>query len=225
MLDRQTLTNIIKELGKTYRPKLGDEVINEMAIPSYTEGYFISRYIFWRKLDWIMRFASLNNNMTVLDFGSGSGILLPELSVRTKRVYACDLHIEIAKELSSRLSLQNIEFITPDKLTYVVPDNHLDLVIAANVLEHINDRPIFLEIIRKKLKSGGRLIVSGPTEGPIYRLGRKIIGFKGDYHVANISEVTSNILHTGMNIIRRRRWPIPGPCSLYHIIEFIYNTE
>ena len=33
------------------------------------------------------------------------------------------------------------------------------------------------------------LIISGPTESFLYKIGRKLAGFSGDYHVTNIYDV------------------------------------
>jgi hypothetical protein len=46
-----------------------------------------------------------------------------------------------------------------------------------------------LEILVRKLAPGGVLILSGPTENGLYRLGRRIAGFDGHYHETTIYHI------------------------------------
>jgi len=39
------------------------------------------------------------------------------------------------------------------------------------------------------LRPDGRMIVSGPTESWVYRLGRRIAGFQGPYHMTTIHHI------------------------------------
>ena len=45
----------------------------------------------------------------------------------------------------------------------------------------------------RKLRAGGVLIVSGPTENRAYALGRWLAGFSGDYHVRSIFDVEDDV--------------------------------
>lgn len=73
----------------------------------------------------------------------------------------------------------------------------MDIIVAADVLEHIDVDKLdkFLITFYQKLKGRGRLIVSGPTENFVYRIGRIIAGFagKGDYHHTNIDRLIEKI--------------------------------
>ena len=57
---------------------------------------------------------------------------------------------------------------------------------ALDALEHNPDFPQLLLRLAAKLSHGGILILSGPTENHLYRLGRRIAGFDAHYHATNI---------------------------------------
>jgi predicted SAM-dependent methyltransferase len=104
----------------------------------------------------------------------------------------------------------------------VIPDGSIDSIIAASVLEHINDRQMVLSLMASKLTPTGRIVISCPTENLLYRLGRKIVGFSGDYHLAKAFDVFADIQAVGFNMVYLRQWPMPGPLCLYQIATFTY---
>ena len=220
MKNKDKIKKALIELDQKYRPVLGDEVIDEMAIPAYTRGNALSRFVFWKKLNWIVRYARVSSGANVLDYGCGTGILLPAWSVNAKQVYACDIHIDLCKDMAKKFNLQNIAFLSPDHLDETVPDTSVDVVIAANVLEHVEEREPLLKLFQQKLKPSGCFVVSGPTEGILYRLGRRIIGFSGDYHVSNVEDVMTDVVKSGFRIISQRNWPLPGFLCLYKIARY-----
>jgi hypothetical protein len=43
--------------------------------------------------------------------------------------------------------------------------------------------------MRRLLRPDGKLLVCGPTENWIYKLGRRIVGFSGEYHHRSIADI------------------------------------
>jgi SAM-dependent methyltransferase len=76
--------------------------------------------------------------------------------------------------------------------------NSFDLIIALDVLEHVQDLPKTLNELLALLKPNGQLIVSGPTENILYQLGRRIAGpeYSGAYHERGIAEIKIELLKT-----------------------------
>jgi len=198
------------------------EITDEMAVPSYIEGAWLSRYIFWGKLRHVMRAAQLSENAQVFDFGCGTGILLPGLVGDGRIVFATDLHLEIARNLARRLNLQSVEFLSSDCWQEALPDGQIDTIIAANVLEHFKNRREILSILGRKLTPTGRLVVSGPTENWLYRLGRRMVGFSGHYHVTTVFHVFDDARAVGLRQITDKSFPFAGPLCLYKIAAFTY---
>ena len=87
-------------------------------------------------------------------------------------------------------------------------------VFALDSLEHNDNVPEIVDRLRLGLAPERVLIVSGPTENLLYRLGRRIAGFRGHYHHTNITEI-ERIISTSMTRIRRRG--IPPVMTLFSI--------
>lgn len=206
-------------------PRVGKEVTDEQAAPAYLEGWALSRYVFWRKLHFVIKAAALRPNTRVFDFGCGTGILLSRLSAEGRRVQATDLHMEMARGVARRLKLERVEFVGPERWEEEVADGAMEAIIAANVLEHIEDRQDFLRKLMRKLTATGRLVISGPTENALYKFGRKLIGFSGHYHVTNVHHVLADAEAVGLRRVYRRRWPMPGVGCLYQIAAYMRSPS
>lgn len=191
---------------------------DEMAFPSYMHSNPLIRWLMWRRYEVVARFSQFNSSMSVLEFGCGSGVFLPELADKCATVYATDLFPIYAQRLVDARGL-SVRFI--DGLAEL-DDGTVDLIIAADVLEHINDLQPYLKLFADKLAQNGRLIVSGPTESLLYRMGRLVAGFadKGDYHHTNIDRLTSAIGAYGFQQQALQRLPFSWMPPLFKVVEF-----
>ena len=93
----------------------------------------------------------------------------------------------------------------------------MDAVIAADVLEHVDDLETVVHVFRRKLRIGSLLIVSGPTANRAYRCGRRIAGFSGDYHVRSVFDVEGSIRKARFSPQQLRRLPFVIPPVLFRI--------
>jgi hypothetical protein len=57
MIVTPQLRQLLEESFNKFRPRLSDDVTDEMAFPSYLRGNLLSRYFFWRKLKDVIRSA------------------------------------------------------------------------------------------------------------------------------------------------------------------------
>lgn len=103
---------------------------------------------------------------TVLDVGCGRGygsILLYENGA--KKVIGIDNNPQVvteAKKMSQ--GKENIDFMFIAGLPWQLSDNSFDVVIALEVIEHVDDDGLFLAEIRRILRSGGFLAISTPNK-------------------------------------------------------------
>lgn len=220
MPNRKQLQPLIARIARHLRKRLGAEAVSDMAIPSYTRGSVVSRWVFWRKLHWIERLAAPRAGETVLDFGCGTGVLLPSWCLPGSTVFATDLRLPFARELCRQLHIDQVTFLKPAELDEEIADGSLNLIVAANVLEHVVERVDLLRLFGRKLAPNGRLIISGPSENALYRLGRWLVGFSGDYHVATVVDVFNDARTAGFRFRKRKTWPFPGPGCLYQMAVF-----
>lgn len=213
-VSRQELRDIVA----AQHAHISDHDHDEMAIPSYLHGNPLIPWLMWQRYELVARLAKLNPGDQVCEFGCGTGMFLPELSQRAGKVWAIDLFPEYAKALVTKRGL-NVEFV--DDINEIKAGS-LDLIVAADVLEHITDLNPYLVAFADKLKPSGQFIVSGPTENFVYKLGRVIAGFggKGDYHHTNICHLVQEISEFGFSPQQSANLPFSFPPHLFNVTVF-----
>jgi|TARA_R110000868_G_scaffold339844_1_gene600538 2-polyprenyl-3-methyl-5-hydroxy-6-metoxy-1,4-benzoquinol methylase len=167
--------------------------IDEAALPAYAHKNPLIDYLFWSRLSIAFEFAKKQTgNKKALDFGCGSGCFSYLLAKNGYQVTATDLDFSPLKLVQEKLEFpSNIKFIQGDIIDKELPDNSFDVIFALDVLEHIENLSDYVELFKKLLTPDGVIIISGPTENILYKIGRKFAGnrFTGDYHVTNISSI------------------------------------
>lgn len=116
------------------------------------------------KLLTLLQKADIKSGSTVLDVGSGTGVLLPYLASAIGnggRITAVDFSanmLNIAREKYAHLG--SIDFVTGDILELPLVDNAYDAITCLNFYPHLNQRKKeFLQRMLAKLKPGGKLII------------------------------------------------------------------
>ena len=107
----------------------------------------------------------LLDGLKCLDVGCGGGILserLSRLGARVTGIDASENSIDVAKEhsINSRLEIDykcisTSEILKNQKKKYL---NRFDIVIASEVIEHINERKVFLSDVSKLCSPGGLVV-------------------------------------------------------------------
>lgn len=202
-INQEIIERIIHETNLSTEITNPDQI--EMAIPSYLHWNPLIRSFFWRRYDHIYELAKLSSEMVVCEFGCGIGVFLPMLANETAKVYAIDLFPHYAQELVKEFDLD----ISFSKDLEGVPDHSLDILFAVEVLEHLDDLDAGIQLIGRKLKPGGRLIMSGPTENLLYKTGRFLVGYNKyhEYHRNNVYQIRQAILENNFSIERTIYFP------------------
>lgn len=124
---------------------------------------------------------------TVLDYGGGGGYMSVMLAERGASVTLVDAEpnaLEIACLYARQRRVSNrIEFVQADRLTPEIRSRRFDLVLAKDVIEHIEEDEAFFEGLAQCQEPGDRLVISTQNrwslnyllEGTYWRrwLGRK----------------------------------------------------
>ena len=105
------------------------------------------------------------DGLECLDIGCGGGILserLSRLGARVTGIDASESSINVAKQhsIKSRLKINYRCITTTDLLKNEKEKflNKFDIVIASEVIEHVNERKVFLSDISKLCRSGGLVV-------------------------------------------------------------------
>ena len=184
----------ISEITSINIPDITEHGRDEMAIPTYLHQNPLIRWLMWKRYDCLAEMLDSNSGVA-LEFGCGIGLFLSELDKHYSQVFAIDLYPQYAMKLCDKNNI-NVNFI--DNLDDI-EDSSLDVIVAADVLEHIEELEEYLMLFDKKLKPGGQFLLSGPTESLLYKLGRLVAGFgdKADYHHTNIYNLIDSIEEFG----------------------------
>jgi ubiquinone/menaquinone biosynthesis C-methylase UbiE len=132
--------------------------------------YFDWNYSFPIKYIQIYRFRTiaklLGNRIfpKLLEFGTGSGIFLPELSKHCGKLYACDIHphFENIANLLQHYNIINYELKSQSIEKTDYPDNYFDAIVAVSVLEFVDDLQVAISEIKRILKPEGVFITICP---------------------------------------------------------------
>ncbi len=166
------------------------ENLDEAGFPAYSNPNPLMSFLFWERIDRAMQHIEKRGRLgSVLDFGCGSGVMLPFLSQQADEIIAVDIDLEPLHRLKKYVDFD-------EKICFLdshdnIPLNSLDQIIALDVLEHVDNLDKIFAKLALLLKPGGEIIVSGPTENIFYKVGRFLAGptYSGDYHVRNIYDI------------------------------------
>jgi 2-polyprenyl-3-methyl-5-hydroxy-6-metoxy-1,4-benzoquinol methylase len=191
-----------------------NEQLDEQALPSYTHENRLMAWMFWKRVHVILQLLERDAGR-LLDFGCGAGVLLPALVRGRNRVTACDVDLGLAQRLAAEQGLEGIEWLESDARLAQLPEKEYDTILCLDVLEHVESVRALAAEFHRILKPDGRLIVCGPTESPIYRLGRRLAGFSGHYHLRSIYDIEAHLKDRfEVTVLRRLGWPL----TLFRIV-------
>jgi ubiquinone/menaquinone biosynthesis C-methylase UbiE len=206
--DRNRLSNAATELPSSQ--------VEESAIPSYTHENLLLRTLFQARGNAVLKWIS-DQASSVLDVGCGAGVLAEALDTTSKRtVTGIDIAPEAAKAYLQPSS--RVRIVKGDITKLPFEDDSFDCIVAMDVLEHFDEleRPLFE--LSRVVSSEGQLLVTGPTENWMYRVGRYIAGFSGDYHPKSVYEVGEAVERRFGEPTRKRTISIGGP--LFEVLDY-----
>jgi 2-polyprenyl-3-methyl-5-hydroxy-6-metoxy-1,4-benzoquinol methylase len=189
--------------------------LDEAGFPAYSHQNPLINWLFWQRLHKVMNYVEADAPYEhVLDFGCGSGVMLPFLCKISSRVTAMDIDLLPFERVSrqrafpANLQVHDARQVALSEL----PKASFDLIVATDVLEHVEDLAGTLNDMKDVLRPGGQIVISGPTENILYKIGRKLAGseYSGDYHERGILEVRQ-LLAKQMQVIQIATlyWPLP----------------
>jgi SAM-dependent methyltransferase len=108
-----------------------------------------------------------NQPVRVLDAGCGRGDLANFLARRNPRWHVTGVELSeeraaIARQAARHLSLTNVDFQIAN-LEEMTVENTFDIIVSADVLEHIENDTIALANLFRALRPGGTLIITAPS--------------------------------------------------------------
>ncbi len=141
-------------------------------------GIFYSKYFSLPKnqnLKNLKKFSFVFNKINIstkrysklkfLDIGSGSGEIASFLLNKNIEEIACVDFSEDLLKIKKKIKNKKLKIIIGDFLNIEnkLKDNYFDIVTLFDVVEHLVNPKIYLNLAIKKLKSGGKLIITTPN--------------------------------------------------------------
>ena len=168
--------------------------LDEAGFPAYSHPNPIINWLFWQRLRIAMNHIERSAPYdAILDFGCGSGVMLPFLAGQGRDISAIDVDLVPLERVKQHIPLAgNVRVLDANQtsISNLAPAS-FELINALDVLEHVDDLPQTLAHLLNLLKPGGQLVISGPTENILYQIGRKLAGpeYSGAYHERGIAEI------------------------------------
>ena len=197
-----------ERLFKEILQKKGSGYFDEAALPSYTHSNKLMSFLFWRRLEMALGMAKNIRDYSVLDFGCGGAVTFKYFQENDCTITGCENQfLELTKQVSNHFNIKST------LLKDIFETNgEYDKIFALDVLEHVDELGKYLSKLKSLLKDDGQMIVSGPTENFLYKMGRMLAGFSGHYHVRNIYQIEKALEEVGLRRVRLR--------SLYPMLPF-----
>lgn len=210
--------SVLRETKARFQPAIRDALkasrshaLDEAALPAYAHRNPLIDLVFWRRLSVAFAEAQRHAGRRALDFGCGTGLMSEALNSSGFHVTAVDLNLGPKRLLEEQLTFsKSIAYIEGDLATMDLAPGSFDVIVALDVLEHITPLAPYVDAFERLLAPDGVLIVSGPTENWLYRLGRRLAGeeFTGHYHVSDIYDVAESARERfEVRTVARVMWP------------------
>jgi putative AdoMet-dependent methyltransferase len=104
--------------------------------------------------------VEIREDMTVLDFGAGTGLLTAQIAPRVKRVAAVDMSQAMLEKLCAKPELEErVDIYCQDLMTDPLA-TQFDLIVSAMTLHHVEDTAGLLQSFHRHLKDGGSVALA-----------------------------------------------------------------
>ena len=130
----------------------------------------------------IIKKNAKKKKLKILDFGSGSGVNLSMLS-KYGHVSIFETHKETQKYL------KNLYKGTKFQVINSLNTHKFDLILMADVLEHIKNDKKQIELLFKKLKKNGKILLTVPAFKYLFTHKDIILGHYRRYNIREIKEI------------------------------------
>lgn len=157
-----------------YIPKKKDVFKTSEGDPVYFHYYPFVGYVYKKRLSNTLSLLD-KGYQRLLEVGYGSGILFPELSLRSKEVYGLEVHQkeEMVYRLLKKENINNVVLKSGNVLSLPFEDNFFNCIVSVSTFEHIArfDKEYsldkaFLEM-KRVLEPGGKAVLSFPVRNII----------------------------------------------------------
>lgn len=106
------------------------------------------------------RRVKLSPELTVLDFGAGTGLVCGRLAPHVARIHAVDISAAMLAKLAGKPELAGKVDVHCQNLLEAPLDVKVDLVVSAMAMHHVEDTRAMLQALHDHLVPGGRVALA-----------------------------------------------------------------
>lgn len=159
-----------------------------------------------RRNQLILKFAKLTHNKTLIDIGTGAG-WLPHLALKyTKNIFAIDLSDRQLKLAEKRIGKANFVFRKGSLYKIPARNSSFDVIVASEVIEHLEYPEKALKEAHRILKDDGTLIITVPFKEKIKYVTcmhcYKLTSVNGHLHSFDIRSLRKLLHNSGFYIVK-----------------------
>jgi len=108
----------------------------------------------------IIKYTPLHNQMNVMDFGAGTGLISSHIAPLVNKIIAVDISNAMLDKLIAKQELKGkVEAICQD-ITTTPLDTQFDLIMSAMALHHVKDTNNLMQVFCQHLKPGAMLALA-----------------------------------------------------------------
>jgi ubiquinone/menaquinone biosynthesis C-methylase UbiE len=142
----------------------------------------------WTREAILSRTGAVSDGGVIVDLGCSTGYLLDDLGRRYPGVTLVGVDLVAAGLVKAHRLVPAARLIRADVCALPLADSSVDVVVSANLLEHIPDDVAALGEIRRVLKPGGRAVIVVPAGSSTYDYYDRFLGHERRYARAELGQ-------------------------------------
>ena len=131
----------------------------DAAAATWDKGDMRQRIAF-ETAETILRTIPLGNDMDLLDFGAGTGLLTYRLAPAVRSVTAVDTSVKMLEVLQSKSTPEHVIKTVCGDITKVPLSETFDGIISSMAMHHVEDTVAFLKTLHDHLRPGGFIAIA-----------------------------------------------------------------
>jgi len=108
----------------------------------------------------ILENIDFNNQMQVMDFGAGTGLITSQILPHVSSITAVDISRSMLEKLADKLDKNSTVKIVCQDILQQPLDEKFDLIMSAMALHHVEDTNLLMRSFSDHLKSGAKIALA-----------------------------------------------------------------
>jgi 2-polyprenyl-3-methyl-5-hydroxy-6-metoxy-1,4-benzoquinol methylase len=108
----------------------------------------------------ILENIEFNNQMQVMDFGAGTGLVTSQIAPHVDSITAVDVSQSMLDQLKSKIELKEKVTVVCQDILEQSLDMKFDLIISAMAMHHVKDTDLLMQSFAEHLKPGAKVALA-----------------------------------------------------------------